>query len=182
MKDLIKKFSVSLLFAGFIAIAAGLVPALAEESPQTDTDKAIQNLSRRDKIAELKKLKEEDPAEFERVVRERKQKVKAELMELKEKDPQEFEEMKKKIGGHRKNYLKKLSYQDPEKFDQIMRNKAARLKELRTEDPERFEEILRNHPHLRERFEGRGPYHDHYQDHKNRPPDFREDSDENDRD
>ncbi len=115
---------------------------------------------RQAKIEELKKLKQENPAEFERVMKERKEKMRAKLADLKEKDPQKYQEVKERMAHRRKEELTRLKREDPKKFQEIMARKEKKLEDLKKTDPARYAEVLKNHPHLAERLEHREGGHE----------------------
>lgn len=108
------------------------------------------------RVLELQRLKEENPQEFNRVVGERKARIKAYLRELKEKDPEKFEQMKSQFKHRRIERWKKLRQEDPEAFQRLMEKRHAQLLELRRTDPEKYEKIVRKHPRLA-RFVEHGP-------------------------
>ncbi len=135
------------LFSGFPAGSA-----FAEEGTASEWDAAFKNLGHQEKVAYFKKLKAENPAEFERFVAERKAKIKEKMKELKEKDPEKFEQFKRKLIYKRRERLERLRAEDPERFREVMQNKIAKLKELKEQNPERYNQILKKHPRLEERF------------------------------
>jgi len=108
------------------------------------------------RVLELQKLKEENPEEFQRIVGERKSRIKSRLRELKARDPEKFEEMKTQFKHRRMEHLKRLREEDPEQFQQLMEERRSQLLELQRTDPERYEMILRKHPRL-SRFMEHGP-------------------------
>ena len=136
------------LCAFAFALAGGSLTAFAEETADQGNAAATRLEKRQAKLEELKKLKQENPAEFERLMKERKAKIKEKLEELKEKDPEKYQEMKERITHRRKEYLKKLRREDPDKFHEIMENRAEKLRELKANDPKKYEEFIKKHPRL----------------------------------
>ncbi len=149
MKNPIKKFAIGFISACLLVTLAQGAGFAEEKGPFSD--EGWGRMDHKEKIAELKKLKAENPAEFERVVKERKEKLREKLKELKEKDPQKYQELKERMIRHRRAYLQQLRKEDPEKFQEIMRDRMAKLEELKTKDPERYNEILKDHPRLEQR-------------------------------
>lgn len=136
------------LFSGFPAGSA-----FAEEGTASEWDATFKNLGHQEKVAYFKKLKAENPEEFQELMKERKAKIKERMAELKEKDPEKFEQFKRKLIHKRRERLEKLRTEDPERFREVMQNKIAKLKELKEQNPERYNQILKKHPHLEERFQ-----------------------------
>jgi len=136
-------------FSFIFLIAMGVVsPVLASETvlPDASTTPEPQNVSR--KLEELKKLKQQDPATFDRMIRERKRSMKTKLNELKEKDPQKFQELKEKIRKNRQQYLKKLRKENPQKFQELMQTKMQKLEALKQSNPEKYKRLIKNQPQL----------------------------------
>ena len=145
MKSLAKKLVKSLL-GPVCSIGLVSVYAFAEDTVKTAPD-------RQAKIEALKKLKAENPEEFKRVVKERKEKLKAKLEELKAKDPEKYKEVTQRMRERRREHLEKLREENPEKFREIMQKKAERLKELKEKDPARYAEFMKNHPKVADRLQ-----------------------------
>ena len=143
MKSLAEKFVKSLLI---LACSIGLVSVYAFA-----VDTVKQAPDRPAKIEALKKLKAGNSEEFKRVVKERKEKLKAKLEELKAKDPEKYKEATQRMRERRKEHLEKLRKEDPEKFSKIMQKKAEKLGELKEKDPAGYAEFMKNHPKLAER-------------------------------
>lgn len=157
MENFIRKCAAALVASVFLLEMGGM-PALAEDrlSPEGSAPEP-QRVNR--KLEELKKLKQQNPAEFDRLVRERKQKMKQKLQELKEKDPEKFQEVKEKIRTNRQQYLKRLQQENPERFQNIMHEKMQKLEALKQSDPEKYQRFMEKHPRLAQRIQagGRGP-------------------------
>ncbi len=152
-----------------LAFALGIVsmPVFAEESrpvPQASNQGWSQRPDRQQRIEALKKLKAENPEEFARVVKERKEKLKARLQDLKQKDPEKFKEVTRKMRERRKERLQKLRQENPEKFREIMRKKAEKLEDLKEKNPEKYQQFMKNHPRLAERMEHRGEHREDHSD------------------
>ena len=129
-----------------VSFGIGAVPSTAEETTGDPSAKTA-------KVEALKKLKAENPEEFQRLVKERKEKVKEKLQNLKEKDPEKFKEVTEKIRKRRKEHLQRLREENPEKFREVMQNKMKKLEELKESNPERYEQFLKNHPKAAEKME-----------------------------
>src|SRR3989338_6274717 len=94
---------------GFCVLTLGLggssFTALAEDATVQGEPAAKERFEkRRAKIEELKKLKQENPAEFERLMKERKEKIRAKLADLKEKNPEKYRRLKEKMKHRREHY------------------------------------------------------------------------------
>ncbi len=134
----------------------GVFRAFAEDTTAQGNAPTGDRYERRQaKIEELKKLKQENPAEFERLMKERKEKMKTKLADLKEKDPKKYQELKEKMAHRRKEELKRLRQEDPKKYQEIMERKEKKLEELKKTDPARYDQVMKNHPHLAERLQHR---------------------------
>lgn len=147
METAFKKRLFVILVPALLAGMAGA--AFAEDAPSDTSGPEPQKVNH--KLQELKKLKQENPQEFERLVQERKQKMKEKLKELKEKDPKKFQQVTEKIRGNRRQYLKKLREENPEKFHQIMQKKMQKLEDMKQSDPEKYQRFIDNHPRLARR-------------------------------
>lgn len=140
----------AVVLAVILAASAGFSPVVFSEQ---DTEKTtVQDRPvYKEKVAELKKLKEENPAEFERVVKERKEKLKERLQDMKQNDPEKYEQVKEKM----------------------IHNRKEKLKELQEKNPERYEEFIKNHPKAADRLEDR---RDHREDVRDRREDVKDNS------
>src|SRR3989338_3311478 len=104
MTTITKKWIIGLC-AFTLALGGGSFSAFAEDTTvhgETATKERFEK--RRAKIEELKKLKQENPAEFERLMKERKEKIRAKLADLKEKDPEKYRRLKEKMKHRREGY------------------------------------------------------------------------------
>ncbi len=159
MKILTTHLTKGLIVLAF-SIGMASVQVFAEEGQvsKQDSNPAVsqRRSARQTKIEALKKLKAENPEEFARVVKERKDKIKQKLQELKEKDPEKYKEVTEKIRERRRERLERLHQENPEKFRETMREKAEKLRELKEKDPARYVEFMKNHPRLAERAARRG--------------------------
>jgi hypothetical protein len=155
---------------GKIVLAALILTAVAAGDGRAEESSAgngaFQNPVFKERFAKLCKLREEDPAEFNRVINERKHEIRERLLELKEKDPAKFEEMKHRVVRHRAHHFKKLRKEDPERFYQTMFDKKRRLLELKKSDPEKYRQIVKNHPKLQDRLEDRWDRREDFLDRK----------------
>lgn len=148
MPTLFKKLSLGLLVFTCL-LSLGTFQARAE-----DTD-GLSDEQMQEKIAKWKKLKEENPEEFRRLIQARKQHLKQRLQELKEKDPQKFEQVRQKMFERRKERLRHLKREDPEKYRQVMQHRWQKLDEFKEKNPERFQQFMKKHPQVAERLEKR---------------------------
>ena len=165
-KNIAVKLGVVFLFSGM-----GVVNVYAEEGSPAPAPAQSRWEAKQERIEQLKKLKQENPEEFQRVVSQRKEKIKERLKDLKEKDPERFEEVKTRMIDHRREKLRRLRREDPEKFHEIMENRAEKLKELKEKNPERYREFIKNHPGVADRLENR---RDHREDVRDRREDVRD--------
>ena len=143
-----------ILFVLWDGIAA--VPVYAEDSAGTVNPAANPSVSahgqgRLERVAYLKKLKEENPEAFKQAVQERKEKVKERLRDLKEKNPEKFQQVKQRLGERRREELRRLKQENPEKFRQMMENRREKVRQWKKNNPERFEQFLKKHPKAAER-------------------------------
>src|SRR3989338_5706781 len=118
MKTLADRIMKGLLIL-VVSFGIGSMPSFAEETSGN-------SLSKGEKVEALKKLKTENPEEFQRLVRERKEKVKEKLQDLKEKDPEKFKEVTEKMRERRREKLQKMRQEDTENFREIMQNRAEK--------------------------------------------------------
>lgn len=132
------------LFLTTPVFAEDAAPAPAPAGSSTDQT-AHPN---RQKVEALKRLKEENPEEFQRVVKARKAAIKQKLKELKEKDPQKFQEVKQRVIRQRRERLERLRKENPEKFRQIMQKKRQRFEQMKQTNPEQYERYMQKHPKL----------------------------------
>jgi hypothetical protein len=102
-------------------------------------------------LAELKKLKQENPEEFNRIIQDRKAALKERLQEFKEKHPEKFDALKKRYLHDRWSHLRSLRRRDPEKFQSLMQQRMEKLDEWRAKHPEHYAKFIEKHPRLAER-------------------------------
>ena len=155
MEKFIRKWTATSFALVFLIGIAGASPAWAENSPPSDGS-APEPQRVNKKLEELKKLKQDNPAEFDRLVQERKRKMKQKLQDLKEKDPEKYREVKEKIRKNRQQYLKKLQQENPERFQKIMHEKMQKLEALKQSDPEKYQRFMEKHPRLAQRVQVAG--------------------------
>ena len=123
-----------------LAFSSGFsMTAYAEETNDRQT-------RRENKIAEMKKLKQENPEAFQKAVQEKKAKLKERLQNLKENDPQKYEQVKERIQHNRKEKLEKLREENPEKFKEVMQNRKEKIQDWKQNNPEKYQKFLENHP------------------------------------
>lgn len=104
MTKMTKKWIIGLC-AFTLALGGGSFIAFAEDATVPEGPAIKERFEkRRAKIEELKKLKQENPAEFERLMKERKEKIRAKLADLKEKDPEKYRRFKEKMKHRREHY------------------------------------------------------------------------------
>lgn len=139
------------LWVGIFLVAGPLAEGFAEQKNEWDVLKQPSP----ERIAYLKKLKQENPEEFQKVINERKKKIKEKMKELKEKDPQKYQEIMRNMQQRQNVELKRLRQENPEQFYKIMENKRQRLLELKKNDPKKFEELIKANPELKDRLKHR---------------------------
>jgi len=157
MKSSMLALLVALSLAGYLPAgqAGGTPVALAEDTTPSTQASATGEKPHKEKWAELRKLKEENPEKFKQLVEERKAKLKEKLETLKKENPEKYEELKEKIKHRRQERLQRLREENPEKFREVMENKRKKLEELKATDPQKYEQVLKNHPRLAEKMEHR---------------------------
>ncbi len=94
----------------------------------------------------LEKLREEDPAKFRQIIKEKKAALRKELKRLKKEDPQKFEKLLKKYRQQQRQFLSQLKESNPKLFRKIVRNRKRRLKKrleyLKKNDPQEYQRII----------------------------------------
>lgn len=153
MKKLLLQSIVGLMLFSFSVTFARAEESMVPE--KTGADSAVSEASpeAKNKIAELQKLKKEDPEKFKKIVSERKRKLRKKMKELKEKDPEKYEEVKKNMAARRRQKLQRMRKEDPEKFRQAMKEKEEKLEEMKEKNPERYKKFMKSHPRIAERME-----------------------------
>ena len=150
-----KKVAVSLFVGAFFACLGS--PALWAEDASRLPQGSKPPQKVQEKMAKLKELKQNNPQEFERVVGERKAKIKEKLATLKEENPQKFQEVREHIRHRRREHLQNLKEKNPEKFEELMKKRSDKLQELKTRNPEHYQQFLETHPGLKENMQAWHP-------------------------
>ncbi len=139
------------VWVGIFLAAGPLTEGFAKEKNDWDVLKKPSP----ERIAYLKKLKQENPDEFNKLMSERKKKIDEQMKELKKKDPQKYQEIMRNMQQRQNAELKRLRQENPEQFYKIMENKRQGLLELEKNDPKKFEELIKANPKLKERLKNR---------------------------
>lgn len=108
-----------------------------------------------EKVAEWRRLRDENPEAFRRLAEKRKQRVHQKVSEYREKNPEKFEVLKKKVIQRRHERFLKLREQNPREFQREMGGRVQKLREWKREHPEKFQEFKQNHPRVAERTQPR---------------------------
>lgn len=127
------------MLAGF----AGTLPVYAAENGASQPS-ASETLER------LRRLKEENPQEFHRLVKERKAQIKSKVREFKQNNPEKFEGFRKQVSENRVQRLRKMKRENPEGFHRDMQGRAQRFEKMKRENPERFQKFIEKHPRFNE--------------------------------
>jgi len=115
--------------------------AVVEETPAAETAGPVVEEAQR-----LRRLKQEDPEQFRRVVQGKKAKLRERLAHLKETDPEAYRRAMARLRERREHRLAWLREHRPEAYRRLMAQRRqrleGRLEELRTRDPQRYEELV----------------------------------------
>ncbi len=104
-------------------------------------------------ILELEHLKGQNPAEYDRLIRDRKAEFQESLRKFREEKKGNDTEFLKKHEAKRETRLRELKQNHPQDFKRLMDHRLNRLETARATNPERFQRIMQNHPRLQKRFE-----------------------------
>jgi predicted nuclease with TOPRIM domain len=91
-----------------------LLSAYAEEGSNGNGATPERTARRQAKIAEMKQLKQENPEAYQKLVQEKKAKLKERMQNLKENNPEKYEELKDKFQERRKGESGEIQRGDAE--------------------------------------------------------------------
>lgn len=129
-----------------LAGIAGAMPLYAaEDTASAAKPPASETLER------LRRLKQENPQEFQRLIQERKTQIKSKVQEFQQKNPEKFEGFRKQVSENRMHRLRKMKQENPESFHRDMQGRAQRFEKLKQENPERVQKFMEKHPRFNER-------------------------------
>ena len=101
----------------------------------------------RRKAGELRRLRKENPEEYQQLVKKRKQNLRKRLHKLRREDPEKFKEVVNNRRERVRNRLERLRREDPERFKETISQRKKllreRLERIKKEDPERYERIMK---------------------------------------
>lgn len=101
----------------------------------------------REKVEQLRRLREENPEKYQEVVKKRREVLRERLRKLRREDPERFKEIVNKRRERIKNRLERLRREDPERFKEMVEKRKTmlnqRLERIKRENPERFERIMK---------------------------------------
>jgi len=166
------------------AIVVGMVAptlASAEDEPgqapkallnkQADVREDVRD-QRPEEVERLRRLKQENPEAFQRLLEERQ----ARLQQLKERNPEAYQRALAAFQERRKHRLQELRARDPEAFHRWVRAHqellAARLENLKARDPDKYAQVMKRHPRFAETLQ---PRHEQARDRLEDVRDHRED-------
>jgi len=107
----------------------------------------------RREVQKWRELQEEDPVQFQELMRQRRTHLRERLEYLKEHNPERYEAVKDRIRDRRQAHLRELRERDPERFQELIERKRAhlhdRLEYLKEHNPEKFRALqqrVQEHP------------------------------------
>ncbi len=136
-----------------VTLLCCMSPALAKAEETTVSQESTPDIQNR--IAKWKQLREQNPAEFDRLVAQRKNQIKNKVSEFKAKNPEKFESMKKQFLANRGQRLGRLQQENPQKFHEVVQKRMNQFQDWKQKNPEKSQRFLKDHPHFQEKIEKR---------------------------
>ena len=96
----------------------------------------------------LQKLREENPEKFREIVQRKRQHFRDRLERVRKENPEKFRELMDKRRERLERRAERIKTNQPEKYEQLMKKRQERLKQFQQNHPERFHKFLKEHPHL----------------------------------
>ena len=108
-----------------------------DEQPSTPIGEEIQR---------LQQLRRDNPEEFRRIIKEKKEQLRRRMARLKETDAEAYQAMVSRLRQRREQQLERLKARDPEQYRQQVERRREhleqRLSQLRQSDPQRYEQLV----------------------------------------
>lgn len=147
-----------------ILITAGLIISLGQgslyaQSAPAATDPIFE------RIEQLKRLKQEDPEAYQKIIQDKRSRLKQHLDQFeKEGQSERRQQWIRQDKKKKQERLRQLKEKDPEKFQEFVQNRFQQMEKTAERNPQRFQEFTRNRPKFKERFQKFRP---NLQDQKN---------------
>lgn len=152
--SLTPQFLILLFLVKFFFVAGNIPYAWAEaDSPVSSSQTLQRDSAYQQKLEQWKKLKENNPQEFQALVSRRKEEIRRHLETLETQDPDRYENLKKDFLVKRREKIREMQQRNPEQFRQRVEGRLERFKER---NPEQFNKFRERHPRLAMRFEEQG--------------------------
>lgn len=103
---------------------------------------------------EMLRLKAENPEEFRKVIKEKKEQIKQRLAELKQADPEKYQRVVKRLKQKCRARLTRLKQQNPQRFKEVITMRQQlfnqHLEELKAQDPGKYQRLMECRKSLQE--------------------------------